>query len=303
MAGNMGACRLLVSRRRAWRKSSEMRLLTETIRVETERRGANYGVVVTTEGAVLIDTPFKPSDAVALRSTLDAEGLPVRFVVNTEPHIDHWTGNAFFDAPVVGHEGVRARILAFDPEEFARRMASLGPDEPAILGARPKRAPSITFRETLTLHLGHRTVRMIAMPGHTPFQAAVLIEEEGVVFTSDNLFFGVHTWLQEADPGVWLRTLGDLRALDARIYVPGHGAATDRSGLDTQGAVIREWLDHVGDGIARGLTREEAMEQLTGMHERFPMGPGQKALRERVMRMNVANLYDYLTRQGIHATD
>jgi glyoxylase-like metal-dependent hydrolase (beta-lactamase superfamily II) len=53
------------------------------------------------------------------------------------------------------------------------------------------------------------------MPGHTTAQAAVVVEDDGIVFTSDNIFCKVHTWLQEADPAAWLTALESLRALRA----------------------------------------------------------------------------------------
>jgi hypothetical protein len=53
--------------------------------------------------------------------------------------------------------------------------------------------------------------------------------------------------------------------------------------------------------VDRGLTRDEAMDRLTGMTGRFPMDVGQDAMEPIVMRQNVGNLYDYLTRSGIHA--
>jgi len=56
----------------------------------------------------------------------------------------------------------------------------------------------------MKLHIGNHTFRLVHMPGHTAYQAAVIVEEEGVVFTSDNIFCKVHTWLQEADPDLWL---------------------------------------------------------------------------------------------------
>ena len=40
---------------------------------------------------------------------------------------------------------------------------------------------------------------------------------------------------------------------------------------------------------------------MTAMTDRFPMDVGQDDMAPRVMRDNVANLFDYLTRGGIHA--
>jgi cyclase len=277
-----------------------MEQLTANVHVETRKRGSNHGYVTTSDGLVLIDTPYKPTDALRMREALAAVG-PLRYVVNTEPHLDHWTGNPWFDAPVVAHEGVRRRILDRDIEEHHARIAGLGPDEGVYASSYQARPPSITFSDHLTLFVGDHTFRLINMPGHTPFQSCVVIEEEGVAFTSDNVFCGVHTWLQEADPGAWLRALDDLRALDVQWLVPGHGRVCDRSYLDQQEAVIREWVAYVQAGIDRGLSRDEAMDRLTDLTDRFPMDVEQDGLAPKVMRMNVANLYDYLTGAGIHA--
>ena len=66
-------------------------------------------------------------------------------------------------------------------------------------------APVITFESEMKLHVGNHTFRMIHMPGHTPYQAAVIVEEEGVTFTSDNIFCKVQTWIQEGQPDDWLQ--------------------------------------------------------------------------------------------------
>jgi cyclase len=276
-----------------------MRQLTANVFVETGLRGSNHGFVTTTEGIVLIDTPHKPSDALRLRALLARRG-PIRYILNTEPHGDHWTGNAFFDAPVVAHEGVRARILDTDLAAHVARVGSFGPEEPGLLeGYRPN-APVITFERELTLHVGNHTFRMVGMPGHTPYQAAVIVEEEGVVFTSDNIFCKVHTWLQEADPDLWLKALASLRALEEDTFVPGHGPVCGKDYLREQGAFIQEWVDYVRRAVDKGIAKEEAVATLTAMTDRYPMDVGQDGMAPMVMKMNVANLYDYLTGSGIH---
>ena len=45
-----------------------MKQLTANVLVETERRGSNHGVVTTSDGLVMIDGPFKPSDALRLKA-------------------------------------------------------------------------------------------------------------------------------------------------------------------------------------------------------------------------------------------
>jgi len=277
-----------------------MKQLTKNVFVETELRGSNHGIVTTSDGIVMIDSPHKPSDALRLKAEVERRGR-LRYILNTEPHGDHWTGNAFFDAPVVAHEGVRARILGTDLAAHVARVASFGPEEPKLLeGYRPN-APVITFQSEMKLHVGDHTFRLVHMPGHTAYQAAVIVEEEGVVFTSDNIFCKVHTWLQEADPNLWLEALESLCGLREDTFVPGHGPVCDKRYLDEQGAFIREWVDYVRrQGVERGMTKERCVAELTAMTDRYPMDVGQDGMAPNVMKLNVANLYDFVTGAGIH---
>jgi cyclase len=277
-----------------------MRRLTAHVEVEVERRGSNHGLVTTSDGLVLIDGPHRPSDTLKLKAEIERRGVPLRYILNTEPHGDHWTSNAYFDVPVVAHAGVRERILGTDIAAMLQRVGTFGPDEPKLLeGYRPN-APVITFERELTLHVGNHTFRMVHMPGHTTAQAAIIVEEEGVVFTSDNVFCKVHTWLQEADPAAWLKSLDALRALRAETLVPGHGPVCDKRYLDEQGAFIEEWLDYVRRAVDKGLAKDDAVASLTAMTARYPMDVEQDGMAPMVMKLNVANLYDYVTGAGIH---
>ncbi len=277
-----------------------MKQISDNVFVDNERRGSNHGYVVTSDGVVLIDTPHKPTDALRLRAEIEGIG-PVRYIINTEPHGDHWTGNAYFDAPAIAQAGVRQRILDTDMAEHVSRVSAMGPDEHLHLQGYAPNTPIITFDRAMTLHVGNHTFRMTHMPGHTKAQAAVSVVEEGVTFTSDNIFCKVHTWIQEADPGEWLEALESLRALPEDLFVPGHGPLCGKEYLDDQAAWIQEWVSYVRSGVERGMTKEEALDQLTDMTERYPMDVEQDGMAPFVMRLNVANLYDYVTGQGAHA--
>ena len=155
-----------------------MKQLTANVFIETGLKGANHGFVTTSDGIVLIDTPHKPSDALRLKGEIGRRGR-LRYIINTEPHGDHWTGNAFFDVPVVAQEGVRARILGTDLAAHVARVASFGPEEPKLLENYQPNAPVITFQSEMCLHVGNHTFRMVHMPGHTPYQAAVIVDRRG----------------------------------------------------------------------------------------------------------------------------
>jgi hypothetical protein len=59
-------------------------------------------------------------------------------------------------------------------------------------------------------------------------------------------------------------------------------------------------MDYVRGGIERGMNKDECAANLTALTDRYPMDVGQDGMSPRVMQLNVANLYDYLSGEGIH---
>ena len=82
-----------------------MEKVTDSVYAATKMRGCNPGYVVTSEGVVIIDTPQLPTKAVEMRNEALEKG-PIRYLINTERHIDHIFGNHYFHGlcPVVAHK-------------------------------------------------------------------------------------------------------------------------------------------------------------------------------------------------------
>ena len=71
-----------------------MEQVTPTISTNTNLRGCNPSFVVTSDGVVVIDTPQLPTRAVAMRAEAESHG-PIRYLINTEHHVDHIFGRVF----------------------------------------------------------------------------------------------------------------------------------------------------------------------------------------------------------------
>ncbi len=259
---------------------------------ETGFRGCNPGFVVTEEGVVMIDTPQMPADAIKWRDEIAKHG-PVRYLINTEPHGDHFTGNYFFEGTVVAHEGTREAILASSADELKERLRQMAPDSLSLMDGYSYRPPSITLSERLTLYVGEHTFQLVHVPGHTPFQVAVFVPEERLVFTSDNVFCRVQAWLHQALPYEWLESLKRIGELEADVLVPGHGEICDRSYIPEMSAFIQAWIDAVSEAIDKGMSLEEAQDKVS-LLDRYPMQPGNEAMGQAVQQMNVARLYEVL---------
>jgi cyclase len=282
-----------------------MERITKNVFAETKIRGCNPGYVVTSGGVVVIDTPQLPTHAVKMREEAENYG-PIRFLINTEHHLDHIFGNYYFRGKgvVIGHEEVYRNFMTaktgINPYAYAREAiptddpqgASIFPAEEEYFKNPNK--PALTIRGEATLRLGDHTFQLIPTPGHTRGQIAVYIPEEKVIFTGDTIFHNCQTWLQEADPEEWLRSLARIEALNVQTIVPGHGPICTKDYIPVQSAFIREWVTAVAVGISKGWSKEECMRKISFL-DRYPVDIGQAFMGPRIQEMNVSNLYDYLT--------
>ena len=270
-----------------------MEKISDAVYVETGFNGCNVGFVVTGEGVVMIDTPQIPSDAIDWRDEIKKYG-PVRYVINTEPHIDHFTGNTFFGGTIIGHEGTRDAILTASLEQLKERMKEIAPESLSLLEGFSFRPPDITLSERLTLYLGEHTFQLMNMPGHTPFQTPVYIPEEGVVFTSDNLIGQGHAFFP---PGVlpydWMDSLRRMKELKAEVFVPGHGTICEQGYLDEMIAQIQVWLDRVKAALDEGMSLEEAQDKVT-FQDKYTEPSGPTDMELMFQRISIATLYDLL---------
>ena len=193
---------------------------------------------------------------------------------------------------MVAHEGTREAILAASVEELKERFKQAAPENLSLMEGFRYRPITITLSRRLTLYLGDHTFQLINMPGHTPYQVAVYIPEERVVFTSDNVFSKVQAWLHQAVPYEWLDSLKRLQELEADVLVPGHGSLCDRSYIPEMSALIQAWIDAVTAAINQGMSLEEAQDKVSQI-DRYPREGALSAERQ-LERNNVARLYELL---------
>lgn len=281
-----------------------MEQVTPNVFVETKVRGSNPAFVVTADGVVVVDTPQLPSKAVAMRAEAESHG-PIRYLVNTEHHVDHIFGNYFFKGAgtVVHHQGVYDNFMTvypeLDPFEYAKEALTDDPDGADLFPERKEyyRDPNkgqIVFSKDLTLRVGDHTFHLLHTPGHTPGQVAVHIPEERVVLTGDTIFSECQTWLMTSDIDQWIASLDRIRGLDVDHVVPGHGPVTDLAYINTQRSMLLEWKFAVAESIAKGWSREETVARVN-FADRYPVDVGQGHMMDYIQTLNAGSLYDKLS--------
>ena len=93
-----------------------MQQITKNVFTETEIRGCNPSIVFTSEGAVFIDTAQWITNLLEMRKFALERG-PIKYLINTESHIDHIFGNHWFagESLVIGHENLKKSFWKIPP--------------------------------------------------------------------------------------------------------------------------------------------------------------------------------------------
>jgi cyclase len=282
-----------------------MQKVTSNVFTDTTLRGCNPSIVVTSDGVVVVDTPQLPTKAVAMRREAEAIG-PIRYVINTEHHVDHIFGNYYFRGAglVVHHQGVYDNFMevtpALDSYEYAREaIPTDDPDGEAIFPDRdtyfadPNKG-RVVFTGDLTLRVGDHTFHLLHTPGHTPGQIAVHVPEERVVFTGDTIFSECQTWLMGSNITQWLSALDRIAKLDVDRVVPGHGEVVTPAYLARQRRNLLDWAQAVADAVAQGWSREETVARVS-FADRYPVDHGQGYMMEHIQTLNAGSLWDKIT--------
>lgn len=283
-----------------------MQSVTDNVFTDTTIRGCNPSFVVTSDGVVIVDTPQLPTKAVEMRKLAEGHGA-IRYLINTEHHVDHIFGNYYFRGAgaVIAHQGVDDNFMVvgpdLDPFEYAKEaIPTDDPDGAAIFPERDvyeqdMNRPQIVFTGDVELRVGGHVFHLLHTPGHTPGQLAVYVPQERVVFTGDTIFNECQTWLMTSDVDGWLAALERIRELDVDHIVPGHGAVTTKAYLDTQRSNLLDWVSAVAAAVAKGWSREETIKRVD-FSDRYPVDVGQGYMMEHIQTLNAASLYDKMTK-------
>ena len=285
----------------------------------------NAGIIDLGDRTLVYDAFMTPAAASDLREAAESlTGRPIQAVINSHYHNDHIWGNQAFSAEVdiISSMKTRELIETEGPKEVQgfrdgaqERLESLetefsnSHDETAlnllkiyiayyqgINAALPTlqiRLPNLTFTGNMTFYGPKRSARLITYEGgHCGSDTIMYLLDDGIVFMEDLLFSGFHPYLAEGDPGVIQHILAQVRKLQAKTFVPGHGPVGDASHLDWMDDYIDELNSLAGEVIKDGGTEVEL--------DKIAMpGEYQHLIFPNIFRDNLKLLYDRQLTSGI----
>lgn len=232
---------------------------------------ATFGVIVTDDGVVLIDSGGTEKGAAQIEEAIKSfTTKPVVMVINTGGQDHRWLGNGYFK-----RKGARiiasSDAVADQKTRFSEQLTMLENlvGTAGTTGTRDVYADE-TFTSSLDVNIGGKKIQLRHPgPAHTPGDSYVWLPKQKVVFTGDIVFvdrmLGIGSMSNSRS---WMNAFEQIAALQPEYVVPGHGRATTlkKARTDTYDylATIRSKIRELvksGGGISKVGTIDQSQFQ------------------------------------------
>ncbi len=208
----------------------------------------HYSVFLVTGDGIIATDPINAEAAQWLKAELDARfGQPVRYLIYSHDHADHISGGEVFadTAIIVAHEAAKTQIIG---------------------EGRPTAVPDITFRDSLTIELGGKTVELNHVgKNHSDNSIVMTFPAERTLFAVD--FIPVRTLAFRDFPDAyipeWIESLKAVEGMDFDILAPGHGPLGTPEDVAAFRGYMEDLRAEVLAHLRAGSTLEETQQAVT----------------------------------------
>lgn len=226
---------------------------------------SSAGVIIGDRDVIVVDSLTNAEMTRSLQAEiLRVTDKPIRFLVNTHSHADHvYTNHLFPEATVIsshrGRERTQANLRA--QAQHDALFAKLFPDVDFSGGRYTLQ--DMSFSGSLSFHQGEREVRVLELGvGHSESDVVVHLPEERIVFCGDVFLNGMPPLPGEGHVTQTIANYRAIEALDADIYVAGHGDPGTLADVRAQRTLLESQLLLARSCFERGMDYDAALEAL-----------------------------------------
>ena len=228
---------------------------------------SNNAFLVTPEGVLVIDTRQHPKRAEELVATIRRyTDRPIRWVVNTHAHGDHYFGNSVFKregATIITHRDTAGMMKAQFDREMKRRMGyfkqrQYDPGDVKLV------LPDVTFDSKITITLGGRTIELLYIgAGQNPGDTFIHFPRERVLYAGGP--FSKNSWPNPSfTPSMqeWIGVLNKIAAMDVDKYLGGHGDIGTKEDVLAEARMLSDFDAGMRAAVAKGMSRDEIIKNV-----------------------------------------
>jgi len=244
------------------------------------------GVIVTPEGAIIVDTlPFPVESRELMTFTNRVCHLGARYVILTHYHADHTYGTFLFpQADVVAHTLCRELLIKVGRPALEEVKVEEPELEEVVL-----RLPDITFDDQeMGLQLAGKMVRLIHSPGHTEDSVMVYVENDRVLLAADTVM--PVPSIADGDVEAFRKSLQKVAELPIDTIVQGHGEVILRGEVQGVVRVSLAYLDTIEGIVAKAIKSGKKGKDKLRENSIESCGLSRIPLNGLVQQIHVANL-------------
>lgn len=222
---------------------------------------SNSAFVITRDGVLVFDTGASEIIGKALRQTIaKTTDKPVRWVVNSHGHGDHWLGNnAFAGAEIISSTHVRSHVTQEGASWVGRVTTMTG----GITGDSKVVAPTRAIDARTVLQFGEvRAELLLSNGGHTAGDVVLWLPEERVLLGGDVVYSDSAPGTFDANIPGWIAFLKELERLKPKVVVPGHGRVADGAVITRQREFFEQIWAIVRAGHEKGKLDHEILPEV-----------------------------------------
>lgn len=222
---------------------------------------SNSAFIATKDGVLIFDTGSSETIGTALKQVIaKTTDKPVRWVVNSHGHGDHWLGNnAFAGAEIISSTHVRTHVT----QEGASWVSRVTTMTEGATGESKVVAPTRAIDARTTMQFGEvRAELLLSNGGHTAGDVVLWLPEERVLLAGDVVYSDSAPGTFDGNIPGWIAFLKELEKLKPKVVVPGHGRVADGSVITRQREFFEQIWAIVQAGHEKGKLDHEILPEV-----------------------------------------
>lgn len=246
-------------------------------RPNPQNRGwnSNSAFIVTGDGVLVVDTGSSTEIGEALKTAIaGVTDQPVRWILNTHAHGDHWLGNAAFENNVEKIYATRPVIdqIRSQGKNWVVNFKRLTDGATGNSRIVP---PDTVINSRQILQPGNKKIVLFPSgDSHSPGDLLLWLPDDRVLISGDVIYSDRMPSTNNSNLPQWIKLLPELEQLQPEVVIPGHGSVTDVRGIEHLHELLTALWQSVEKGYHAGLAAYETVplvrERLADFAETYP---------------------------------
>ncbi len=211
---------------------------------------SNAAFVITEDGLLVFDTGSSETIGKALIKTIrSVSDAPIKWVINSHSHGDHWLGNGAFEAEQPAEmvaSDVAIELMKKNGFDWVDRFSNM--TDGATGRFTPVPAKNAVTQAVERQFGGLKVQILFSGNSHSPGDIVFWLPQKKVLLTGDTMYTERPPATFDADVKQWIAFLDEMGQLQPKVVIPGHGPVSGVESISN----LRDYFDTMWSLVAEG---------------------------------------------------